>query len=248
MKNIIKKYVDTKNSKILEIGAYDKPTFSKDESHIYFLDIQSKEELIADSTKKEKQSNAIVAVDYLVHSNDHEQYIQDKFDVIIADNVFEHVSNPIKWLKTLHDLLNEYGYIFLCIPEHAKCFDKFREHTTFAHIITDYIRDVPDLDPEHSVEVGILYDMNFIKEENLIHEKINFQRSLKDYHNPHYGVHCHVFSQRTFINKIMKPILMLGFFDLKIVDCQSNSKSSFIVILQKAVEKCSLTFDEFVSK
>lgn len=246
LKECIKKYIDARNVKLLEIGAFDRPTFTKHEADIYFVDAQSKEELIADAHKNGRCADTIVDVDYVIYSNEYEKYIRDRFDVIIADNVFEHISNPIKWLQTLSALLHDNGYVFLCIPEHGVGFDKYRTPTTFAHILTDYIRNVPDLDPEHSVEVGICYDMNYIREENKICEKINLERSLNDYMNPHYGVHCHTFSCKSFVNKIMKPILMLGIASFKIFECSEAGSGAFIVVLQKDSEEVNLTFDEFV--
>lgn len=231
----IQKYIDVQHVKMLEIGAVDEPTFTKHEANIYFVDAH----------KNERCADAIVAVDYIIHSNEYEKYIHDRFDVIIADNVFEHISNPIRWLQTLNALLEDNGYVFLRIPEYNVIFDKFRAPTTFAHILTDYIRNVPDLDPEHSVEVGIYYDMNYVREENKLHEKINFKRSLNDYNNPHYGVHCHTFSCRSFVNKIMKPILMLGVVDFKFLECSESGTGEFIIALQKSQEEVNLTFDEF---
>jgi glycosyltransferase involved in cell wall biosynthesis len=248
LKECIQKYVDVRNAKLLEIGAYDRPTFTKQEADIYFVDAQSKEELLADARKNGRYTEAIVDIDYIIHSNEYEKCIHDKFDVIIADNVFEHISNPIRWLRTLSALLHDNAYAFLCIPEYTAIFDKFRAPTTFAHILTDYIRNVPDLDPEHGIEIGIYYDMGYIREENKIHEKINLERSLNDYKNPHYGMHCHTFSYKTFINKIMKPILMLGVVDFKILECSTNHNGgAFIVALQKGREEVALTFDEFVA-
>ena len=203
--------------------------------------------MIVDAQKNGRKIDSIVDVDYILRSNKYEMYIHDTFDVIIADNVFEHISNPIKWLQSLSALLRDNGYIFLCIPEYSKIFDRFRTPTTFSHILTDFLRDVPDLDPEHSVEVGIYYDMNFINEKNEIHNKISLDRAKNDYNKPHFGVHCHTFSSKTFVNKIMKPILMLNVVDLKILKCFPSDQASFTVILQKGTEKVNLTFDEFVA-
>lgn len=251
MRGFINEYIELQQATILEIGAHDKPTFVKEEAKIFFADVQPKEVLLTDAEKWTDQRNvkSIVDLDYLIESNDYSKYITDKFDAIIADNVFEHVSNPIKWLESMTALLNDDGYLFLGVPEFNKNFpisDRFRTLTTFSHLLTDYIRNVPDLDPEHSVEAGIYYDMTTISLPNVASEKINLERSLHDYRNPHFGVHCHTFSCDTFVNRIMKPILMLGVVDFKLLKClPSENKYVFLVALQKGKEEISLTFEEF---
>ena len=160
----------------------------------YYLDILTRKELLNDAENSPSYSVNIVEPDYIVSSNSYEKDVHDTFDCIIADNVFEHIANPIKWLKTMSLLLEDRGCLFLRIPEYGTCFDRFRSPTNFAHLVSDYIRDVPDKDPVHSVEVGIYYDMNHIGEENNIADKINLERSINDYKNPHFGVHCHTFS------------------------------------------------------
>ena len=231
MRDITTKYLNPKESRLLEIGAYDRPTFTKERANIFFVDAQSKEE----------------EVDYIVSSNEYEKYISDVFNAILADNVFEHISNPIPWLQSLTSLLEPNGYIFLRVPEYKKTFDKFRQQTAFAHLLTDYIRNVPDIDREHSVEVGIYYDMNYIKERNITEENINFERSIHDYNNPHYGVHCHTFSSDTFEKKIINPILMLGILDLSFVRIYCD-KGAFTIVLQKGKRDVSLTFEDFVAE
>lgn len=214
---LVEKYLDIKSASILEIGAYDSPTYTKKEANIKFLDIQKKQELVKDALYFKKDISKIVEVDFYVETNEYDLYITDTFDCIIADNVFEHISNPIKWLITKSKLLNKNGLLFLSLPEYTECFDKFRNPTSFAHIVTDFIRDVPDLDPEHCVESSIYYSLDY---QNLpdIYEKLNIDKIKYWYANPHFGIHCHCFEYKTFINKIMKPIILTNLIDFDIVE------------------------------
>ena len=46
----------------------------------------------------------------------HTSEIEGKFDVITSDQVIEHIEEPIEWLKTLSDHLNDDGFIFIGTP------------------------------------------------------------------------------------------------------------------------------------
>jgi hypothetical protein len=163
MKEFVKKYIDLHTRRILEISAYDRPTFSKHEANIFYLDIQTREEMLNDAKKNSSR-------------------------------------------------------------------------------YSDYIRDIPDRNPEHSVEIGIYYGMNYIGEENNLRSKINLERSINDYDNPHFGVHCHTFSGKTFLNKVMKPILLLDIF-IEFI----QGKNCFIIVFRNTPSHANLSFEEFVN-
>lgn len=48
---------------------------------------------------------------------------EDKFDFISMGEVLEHVEQPLKLLKKLHDLLNDSGHIFITTPTNAPAID-----------------------------------------------------------------------------------------------------------------------------
>ena len=64
-------YLDVWKTKLLEIGAYDRPTFTKQESEIYFADAQSKNELIVDAPQNGRKIDSIVDMDYILRSNEY---------------------------------------------------------------------------------------------------------------------------------------------------------------------------------
>ena len=102
--------------------------------------------------------------------------------MILADNVFEHISNPIRWLMSLEKLLNPNGYIFLCIPEYDQIFDRFRNTTDLGHLVADYFEGVPDLDPRHTVELELFYDMNYVNKPNILEDRLSIKRLQEVYH------------------------------------------------------------------
>ena len=246
LREIVRAHLPAAQAKLLEIGAYDRPTFTKQEANIFFLDVLTQKQLAADAESSPSyKKEAVVPVDYVVESNDYGKYVHDTFDAVIADNVFEHISNPIKWLETLQRMLNPDGFIFLCIPEYDQIFDRFRQPTPLAHLINDYIKDVPDLDPEHSLELSLLYDMNYVKQENVLADRMNMQALRHAYDTPHFGVHCHAFSSKTFEYQIIKPMLMLDIMPLSFV-ALCPTYMSFVVVLQNRFAPMPLTYEQFV--
>jgi hypothetical protein len=247
MKSTIEKHVDMQYISMLEIGAYSSQTYRKEDANIKFLDVQSKEILLKDTIFHNKSTD-IVDVDFLVKINKYESYIDETFDVIIADNVFEHISNPIRWLITQASLLNNKEFLFIRCPEYTLVFDKFRNPTDFSHIITDYIKDVPDLDPEHCIESSIFYTLTSV-EDRPIDERISIDNIRHWYENPHFGIHCHCFEYATFINRIIKPILLTGLVDLALVEHNQDTPSSFFTVFKKGKsERVALTSEEFVGQ
>lgn len=248
LREFVEKNVCIKSASFLEIGAYENPTYLKEEVSIKYLDVQQKEDLIYDAIYNKQNINKIVDCDFIVPSNRYEKYINEQFDVIIADNVFEHVSNPIQWLITCEHLLKGKGsLLFIRLPEFRVIFDKFRSPTTFSHIVHDYLCNVPDLDPKHSVETEIYYSYGN-PEDRYIEDRINIEKLLWAYNNPHFGIHCHCYEYKTFISKIIKPILFTGLVQFNILDHIQDTPYSFITILRKEISACpvNLSLKEFL--
>src|SRR5690348_4402723 len=89
----------------LEVGAFMHPTISHLEGKVEFLDFYSTNELQAQAQKLGQDPNRVVAVNYVVRNDRYSEYVQNSFDYIIANHVFEHVSNPIAWLQMLNQML-----------------------------------------------------------------------------------------------------------------------------------------------
>lgn len=241
LRTFVEKYVPIQSASFLEIGPYENPTYTKDEVSIKYLDVQPREALIRDAEYWKKDTSKIINCDFIVQTNEYEQFVNEKFDVILADNVFEHVSDPIKWLITMTKLLNDDGLLFIRLPEYKQCFDRFRTPTQFSHLISDYIKKVPDLDPEHCVESSIYYTMRS-SEERPVFDRINMEKIRYWYANPHFGIHCHCYEYATFLSAIIMPILFTGLVSFSIVEHIKDSDYGFTTILRKINVPCPLEF------
>ena len=122
---------------VLEIGALNRPFIedmrTSDGRKIFYLDHMGTKEL------KEKyrqdtsvDTSSIVDVDFVCSDGNVPKAVGDqKFDIIIASHVAEHIPNFINWLQDLSRVLNPDGYIYLIIPDKRFTFDLERPITTF---------------------------------------------------------------------------------------------------------------------
>lgn len=88
--------------------------------------------------------SAIVPVDYVV-DKDFDRQISEKFDLIVANHVVEHVPDVIGWLNRLNTLLRPGGHVFLAVPDKNYTFDIIRDPTLTRELLNNYIskRETP---------------------------------------------------------------------------------------------------------
>lgn len=134
--DFLRKIVNTRLSKGLEIGAFDFPVVTQQEGLCKFADYQSRQKL---AKKFGVPNSNIVHVDYLVERERlvHEQ-IEEKFDYLVLCHVLEHIPNPIGYLQDLEKLLAPDGIIFLAIPDKRRTPDQSRKSTTIFDILERY--------------------------------------------------------------------------------------------------------------
>jgi len=105
----------------------DKPTFTKDKENIFYSDWFSKEELYLRFKEKNRPiAEGLCHVDYVIKNKNFSEKINDKFDLVIANHIIEHVPDTIAWLKNISAVLNKNGFLFLAIPHKEYTFDKVR--------------------------------------------------------------------------------------------------------------------------
>jgi SAM-dependent methyltransferase len=125
------------DSAVLEIGPFDSPAFIKDRGdNVRYLDWFSADELFEQHKDNPKRlvSN-IVEVDYVIKSHHFAGQIDDRFDMIFAAHVVEHVADMIGWLQQLESLLLPGGVVFLAVPDRRYTFDYHRRTTVVLDVI-----------------------------------------------------------------------------------------------------------------
>jgi hypothetical protein len=224
------------NGRGLEIGAYSQPTVLKSEGNISYLDVQSREALIAGLPDK-SEACRIPPVDCICTSGDYASVVSGQVDYIIANHVFEHVANPIAWLQMVSRMLVVDGVLFLSVPDKKYTFDKYRPDTPLSHILHDYFSGVQTTSMEHVIESEMYYDQEFIGRAMRVEERLNLARLRAAFDIPmHPGWHCHVFQCETFREKILKPLQFMGLIDYELVafcGAQASTGGEFSLVLRK---------------
>jgi len=235
----------------LEIGPYDQPTVVKTEGDIHYLDVQSREDLVA-ALHDPALAAKIPEVDILCTSSDYATVCDEPFDYVIANHVLEHVPNPIAWLQMIGTILRDDGKLFLSLPDKKHTFDKYRPDTPLSHILYDYYTGVTEASREHILETELYYDMQFIQREMNVGERLDDARLRRSFDIPvHPGIHCHVFQAETFPDKILKPLQLMGLLPFELIayrGAQASTGGEFSFVLQKGEPKVELRTEQFFTK
>lgn len=117
-----------KIGRILEIGAFDNPTFRRElGDNVEYLDFFSRAELIKMHVHNPRRNpSAAVEVDHVVKSSNFAEQITPGFGCIVAHHVIEHVPDLIFWFEEVEKLLARSGLLYLSIPDRRYTFDFFR--------------------------------------------------------------------------------------------------------------------------
>ena len=114
--------IDVARMRGLEIGPLAAPRVRKNQGPVRYLDHASTAELrrkYADDPVIKHRLDDIVDVDYVIGEN---AAISDvvaadtPFDYVIASHVFEHIPDPIGWMRDLTHVLHPGGILSLIIP------------------------------------------------------------------------------------------------------------------------------------
>jgi 2-polyprenyl-3-methyl-5-hydroxy-6-metoxy-1,4-benzoquinol methylase len=165
--------------------------------NITFCGIDSDEPTIALAKKHNQLKN-------LAYYTNDEFLSHNKYDIIIASEVIEHVEEPHQFLLWIKTHLSEHGHIIITTPNGYGCF----EFTTFFETILDLsgiMKVLSTLPFLSSLKVGNSYTNNDLQEKQhdtlAISPHVNFfsYRKLKK-----------VFAESGLIEKMYKPRSMFG--------------------------------------
>jgi predicted SAM-dependent methyltransferase len=125
-----------KGDKILEIGPSFNPIAPKRDGYTsYSVDKYDAKQLKARfAGRPGVDASKIEEVDFLWTSLDLLDVIPSShhhsFDVVLISHVLEHIPDPIRFLRSLQNLLKIGGYVTLAVPDKRYCFDLLRPITT----------------------------------------------------------------------------------------------------------------------
>jgi SAM-dependent methyltransferase len=234
------------STSVLEFGPYVRPTILPGDKVDYTVaDCVDEVSLRSYAEANGDDSDAILPIDVMVDplSVNVPESLIGRFDLLIANHVFEHLIDPFRWLDSWSKALVDGGKIVLCIPDKKYSFDKFRADTTFAHFVTDFLEGGSRSLSEHLIDCAINYDSKSKDAKAELKKRLTqefISNSLNEYQP---GLHVHVFQYERFIPEVLKPFLQLQYLDFELYEHGAlETIGEFYVVLKKSKAK-ELEFD-----
>lgn len=138
-----------KAAKGLEIAPYHAPLAAKrDGYNCRILDVfdtgQLRRNAEADPLIPERSRALIEDVDYVGSATDLENLIpadeHGTFDYVLSSHNFEHLANPISFLRGVEVLLKPGGRLTMAVPDARACFDYYRPNTMLGDWLDAYVK------------------------------------------------------------------------------------------------------------
>ncbi len=121
----------------IEIGALHKPMKVPEGSHVTYVDSLSTEQL-KHLFQSEVAGHEVVDVGIVTDAHTLKEITSGSQDFVIANQVVEHLENPLLALENMLRVLKEGGILFISLPDKRYTFDCDRPLTEFAHVLKDY--------------------------------------------------------------------------------------------------------------
>jgi SAM-dependent methyltransferase len=253
-----------KNHLGLEIGPWFNPLVPKSAGYKSMsLDVVGEEELkrraLADPFVPDDRVSNIEPVDFIGPAGDMASLadtagLAHRFDYVISSHNFEHLPNPVKFLRDARHLLNDGGRVILAIPDRRVCFDYFRPVSTTADFIEAFFEDrerptlkqiftQTSLESRYNNSGETIASFHLGMDPKHVHAatgvdelKIafqNWQHNLKRDDLEYADTHCWAFTPSSF-ELILGDLLVLGLIDLKIDSVSSANGNEFYAKLSVA--------------
>lgn len=122
---------------ILEVGAFDQPTYLPGDVDVEYFDRFDPAELAEKYGHVETRTvSAAVRPDYVSKEKRFASAIDRRFDLVIANHVLEHAADPLTWLEQLAEVTMPGGHLFMALPDRRYTFDILRREST----LSDWLR------------------------------------------------------------------------------------------------------------
>ncbi len=248
-----------KKQRGIEIGPYFTPLTPKSEGwNVLALDIFSaailRKRANEDPNIPSEAIQRIEEVDLLGSATQMGELVAERgesgqLDFILSSHNFEHLPNPIKFLRDCSIVLHAGGIVSMAIPDKRACFDYFRPLSTLSGILEAYAenRDRPTraqlleaetLQAEYigdnvkltSFELGL--DPNkIVPKQNVVEAHTEWKARCVVPKEEYEDCHCWVFTPCSFL-LLLLDLRFLGYVDLELVRIHETRGNEFIVHLR----------------
>jgi 2-polyprenyl-3-methyl-5-hydroxy-6-metoxy-1,4-benzoquinol methylase len=206
----------------IEIGALNLPCKVPEGTAVLHIDSKPTEELIR-YYGREMHGQTVVKVDVVTDAHTLAGIENESQDFVIANQVLEHLENPLLAIENMLRVVKPGGVVFLSLPEKRHTFDAGRPVTAFEHVLQDYRRG-----PEASREAHYREWMELV--ENVtpaeFAERLNFLMNVL-----HYPIHFHVWTQFEMWDIFNQARAVLPFSYE--IDCFKANDAEALFVLRK---------------
>ncbi|HDL85376.1 MAG TPA: methyltransferase domain-containing protein, partial [Candidatus Acetothermia bacterium] len=172
-----------------------------------------------------------------------------QIDFILSSHNFEHLPNPIKFLRDCSIVLRAGGIVSMAIPDKRTCFDYFRPLSTLSGMLEAYaenrnrptkaqLLEAETLQAKYigdnieltSFELGS--DPNrIVPQQNVVEAHIGWKARCVVPKEEYEDCHCWVFTPCSFL-LLLLDLRFLGYVDLELVKIYETRGNEFIVHLR----------------
>lgn len=136
----------------VELGALHNPLpCDKSRCTVSYVDRLTREQALATFPELDEHADKIVDPDFIVDlaTENLSALRPHGFDFFIANDVIEHLPNPLKLLRDVYDVMKPGALLFLSAPDRDFTFDVRRRLTTRRHLWREYKRGTTIPSPAH---------------------------------------------------------------------------------------------------
>lgn len=238
----IRTYINNSSTGI-EIGPWFNPICPKREGYATLvLDVFDQAELIArareDPTIDDEMISHIELVDIVGSVAEMDELLSPRnlagsLDYVVSSHNFEHIPDPIRFLRASASVLNAEGVLSMAIPDRRTCFDHFRPHTTTGEILEAFwakrVRPSPAqifshialhaanrIEGVERIGWGLVSSPAEVSLRDAITNAYDIaQRHLANIDEPYFDAHCWTFSPSSFEVMIL-DLNALGLINLSL--------------------------------
>ena len=146
------------------------------------------------------------------------------FDFFIANDVIEHLANPVRFLQSIHDVMKPGAVLFLSVPDRDYTFDMDRDVTPFEHLWDEYERGVTTVDNAHVREFARQTRLATIPRNPLLRGRV-YRRERER------SIHVHVWTKASFEEFLAEACDRLH-LDFEIID-RGQSEHATVYVLRR---------------
>jgi SAM-dependent methyltransferase len=214
----------------VEFGALHLPLdVDRSRCVVRYVDRLSKEEALAKFPELRVHYD-FVDPDFLIDldRSDLSELRPHGFDFFIANDVIEHVANPVRFLRNVYGAMKPGAVLFLSVPDRDYTFDHRRDLTTTEHLWREHDRGVTTVSAAH------LRDFIRYTEPGGLPRNPLRRRRLYRFHRER-SIHVHVWDQASFDEFLARTCDRFA-LDLEIVDRAESrhTAASMVYVLRRS--------------